>query len=367
MRYNWQQKDWPNFTCDLSGLEESLFRFAETQGQLKGLFKALPEESREQSVIDIMVAEAIKTSAIEGEYISHEDVLSSIRNNLGVNRFPENIRDKRAKGVAQLMVDVRESFAEALSETMLFDWHRTVMEPYANIRKGQWRSGSEPMRIVSEAIGKEVIHFEAPPSERVPEEMKRFIRWFNETGPAQPRAILHAPVRSAIAHVYFESIHPFEDGNGRIGRALSEKALSQGAGSPVLLSLSKAIEPARKEYYEALKAAQRSNEITAWVRYFVKTVLEAQRMASEQISFTVAKIRFFDQFSSRLNPRQEKVLNRMFEAGPGGFEGGMSAKKYQSIARTSKATATRDLQDLVRIGALAVRGGGRRTWYELGV
>lgn len=179
--------------------------------------------------------------------------------------------------------------------------------------------------------------------------------------------MLHAPVRSAIAHIFFESIHPFEDGNGRIGRALSEKALSQGAGRPVLLNLSAAIEFRRQDYYEALKKAQRANEITPWIHYFIGTIQEAQRMVIRQINFTIAKSHFFDQFSPRLNPRQEKVLNRIFEAGSSGFEGGMSAKKYMSIAKTSKSTATRDLQELTDMGALRMKGGGRSTRYELNV
>lgn len=365
MQYNWQLEDWPGFQYDLSKLEGLLFQFAEGQGRLAGLIQGLSEELQEQSIIDIMVLEALKSSAIEGEYISRKDVLSSIRNRLGLNRYPESIKDKRAEGVARLMVAVREGFEEALTETMLFSWHQMMMEPYANIRKGQWRSGHEPMQIISGSVGREVIHFEAPPSDRIPEEMNRFIKWFTETGLNQPRFIFHAPVRSAIAHVYFESIHPFEDGNGRMGRALSEKALSQGAGRPVLISLSQAIESKRQAYYDALKAAQRSNEITPWITYFIHTLLEAQELVIQQISYSIAKTHFFVKYADQLNGRQEKILNRMFEAGPGGFEGGMSAKKYVSIAKTSKATATRDLQELVNMGALVATGGGRSTRYEL--
>ena len=350
MQYNWQQKDWPDFKYDLSQLEELLFQLAEAQGRLTGLLQGLPEEMQEQSLIDIMVSEAVKTSAIEGEYISRQDVLSSIRNRMGLNRFPEKIKDKRAEGVARLMVAVRESFAEDLTEAMLFEWHRMMMEPYTNINKGQWRSEREPMQIISGPIGQEVIHFEAPPSHKVPSEMNRFITWFNVTSTGKPRHIFPAPVRSAVAHLYFESIHPFEDGNGRIGRALSEKVLSQGTGRPAVISLSNAIEAKHQDYYEALKAAQRSNEITPWITYFIYTTLEAQQLVIQQIHFTLTKTHFFDKYAKHLNTRQEKVLNRMFESGPTGFEGGMSAKKYMSIAKISKATATRDLQELVKIG-----------------
>lgn len=367
MQYNWQQKDWPNFTYDLSRLEEFLFQMAEGQGQIAGILYALPEEMQAQSEIDIMVAEAVKTSAIEGEYISREDVLSSIRNNLGLNRYPENIKDRRAEGVARLMLIVRDNFAEELSEEMLFDWHSMLMEPYTNINIGQWRFSKEPMRIISGSIGREIIHFEAPPSSRVPKEMSTFIGWFNQTASQNHGSASHPAIRAAIAHLYFESIHPFEDGNGRIGRALSEKILSQGAGRPILLSLSHAIESNRQDYYDALKKAQASNEITPWINYFVHTILAAQSIMKRQLQFTISKTHFFDKYRGKINARQEKVLSRMFEAGPKGFKGGMSAKKYMSMTKISKATATRDLQTFVNIGALIGKQGGRSTNYELNI
>jgi Fic family protein len=367
MGFNWQHPDWPEFRYDLSRLEERLLLLATRQGEIGGMLNALPGDLETESVLDIMVVEALKTSAIEGEMLSREEIRSSLRNQLGLNRFPERIKDRRAEGVARLMVAVREGFEEALTENTLFEWHRMLMEPYANIRTGQWRSGPEPMQIVSGPAGKEVIHFEAPNAERLPAEMRQFIRWFNATAPGQAASIPYAPVRSAIAHLYFESIHPFEDGNGRIGRVLSEKALSQGAGIPVLINLSQAIESDRQAYYAALKASQHTLEITPWLEYFTATLLEAQERVLQHIRHTIAKVRFFDRFAGRMNPRQAKVLNRMFDAGPGGFEGGMQARKYMSIARTSKATATRDLQELVQMGALTVQGGGRGTRYDLKV
>src|SRR5437016_4756958 len=200
--------------------------------------------------------------------------------------------------------------------------------------------------------GRWVVHDEAPPSQDVPKEMKKFIRWFNETAPSKPKAIKFAPVRSAIAHLYFESIHPFEDGNGRIGRAIAEKALSQGFGYPVVLSLSPAIEADKKMYYRALKEASKSNEINAWVRYFVSIVLNAQMDTEAQINYILKKAKFFDTFSDKLNERQMKIVKRMMRAGIQGFEGGMSAQKYMKVTGVSKATATRDLQDLLMMQAL---------------
>ncbi|MEL6623889.1 MAG: Fic family protein [Bacteroidota bacterium] len=365
MTYNWEQEDWPNFQYDLSGQEEFLLQFAENQGRIISSLHSLPDAVKESSILDVMVAEALKTSAIEGEFLSREDVLSSIRNILGINRFPEKIKDKRAEGVAKLMVAVREGYKEELSEEILFEWHQMVMEPYANIRVGKWRTGEEPIQIVSGPVDKVTIHFEAPPSARVPSEMKQFIQWFNETAPGKSKSFLYAPVRSAIAHLYFESIHPFEDGNGRIGRALSEKVLSQSLGRPTLMSFSNVVEPRRKAYYEALKTAQRATDITAWIIYFLETMISAQNWTIDQMRFSIKKIQFFDRYKEQLNFRQEKVLSKMFEAGPLGFEGGMRTRKYISITKTSKATATRDLKELVRIGALTTRGGGRSTRYNL--
>ena len=367
MQYNWQQKNWTDFKYNLSDIEALLYQFVEQQGRISGMMNALSEPLQQQSIIDLMVIEAVKNFEIEGEYLSREEVLSSIRNGLGFNRTPERIKDKRAEGVTRLMIDVRTHFVAPLNEAMLFSWHQMMMESYRNITKGAYRSSSEPMQIISGAIGKETVHFEAPPSLQVPNLMEDFFTWFNLTAPHQVNAILHAPVRSALAHLYFESIHPFEDGNGRIGRAISEKALSQGVGQPILLSLSSAIETKRQAYYNALKNAQRSQDITPWIVYFTETVLYAQQDAENRIRFTIAKTHFFDQYQSKLNVRQEKVLAKMFDAGVGGFKGGMSAKKYCSITKSSKPTATRDLAHLVEIGALTRVGEARATRYFLKV
>ena len=195
--------------------------------------------------------------------------------------------------------------------------------------------------------------------------MDRFIKWFNQTGPGEKHEIKRAEVRSAVAHLYFETIHPFEDGHGRIGRAIAEKALSQGIGRPVLLSLSRAIEADKKGYYDALQEAQRSIEITPWLSYFLHMTLEAQKQAEQLIDFTLKKAKFFDRFEGGLNERQLKVVRRMLEEGPNGFEGGMNARKYVSIATTSQATATRDLQELAEKRVFIPTGGGRSTRYML--
>lgn len=365
MKYNWQQPNWPEFSYDISAVEDALYKFTEQMGRLTGVLKTLPADTQMEAIINTMVAEAIKTSEIEGEYFSRQDVQSSIRNKLGLNTTLEKVQNKRAKGAGELMVDIRNTYAEPLTRQKLFQWHKMLLPDSKGITVGAWRTHEEPMQVVSGAMGKEKVHFEAPPSNQVTLEMKRFIKWFNDTAPGGVKEIKKAPVRSAIAHLYFETIHPFEDGNGRIGRALSEKALSQNAERPILLSLSQTIEANKKLYYAALEQAQRSNEITNWIVYFVNTVIEAQKRAEENIDFILYKAQFFDRFKTSLNERQLKVVKRMLDEGPQGFEGGMNASKYASLTKTSKSTATRDLQELVTIDAIYPIGGGRSTRYAL--
>lgn len=366
-KYNWQQNDWLQFKFSLEAVEDELLTFTEKVGRVSGILEGLPEETKKDVIVEIILAEAIKTSEIEGEYPSRKDVLSSIRKNLGLLYDTENIKDKSAVGLGELMTDVRNTFRDILTEEKLFAWHKMLLGENKGVAIGQWRSHEEPMQVISGALGKEKVHYEAPPSSTVPEEMKRFIQWFNDTAPGGKLEIKKAPVRSAIAHLYFETIHPFEDGNGRIGRAIAEKALSQTIGRPVLLSLSRTIEASKKLYYDSLEKAQQSNEITPWMEYFIKTSLDAQTEAEEQIEFTLKKTRFFDRFKDKLNDRQLTVIRRMLEEGTKGFEGGMNAKKYIGITKTSKATATRDMQQLLESGAfiLAGKAGGRSTSYQV--
>lgn len=366
-KYNWQQPDWPHFRYDLSNIHETLLSIAEKAGLVCGKLSHLDENLQTEALINLMVEEAVKTSEIEGEFISRPDVRSSIKNRLGLSHKGSQVHDKRAQGIVDMMFDARESFKQPLTEMTLFEWHLMLFSSPSdrNLRVGSWRTHEEPMQIVSGRYDKWKVHYEAPPSKNVPKEMEQFIAWFNESAPNMSQAIKFAPVRAAIAHVYFESIHPFEDGNGRIGRAIAEKALSQGLGYPVMLSLSQAIESDKKAYYEALRIASQSNEITAWIDYFVNVVLKAQCEVEKQINFILRKSAFFDKFKDELNDRELKVLKRMMRSGPKGFEGGMSAKKYMAITGTSKATATRDLQHLLAMKALSQIGSGRSVRYEL--
>ena len=365
MEYNWQQGDRPEFRYDLAPIRTQLLSFAEHFGRIGGLMEGLPDGLETETVLDLMIAEAMKTSEIEGEILEYGEVMSSIRNRLGLNTSPEPVASRLAQGAGELMVAVRETFADPLNEQTLHEWHKLLLGGSSPLTLGAWRSGSDPMQVVSGRIDRPTVHYEAPPSHQVPREMGAFIQWFNDTAPNGPNPVPDAPVRAAIAHLYFESIHPYEDGNGRIGRALAEKALSQGVGSPVVLSLSKVIEAKRRAYYDALQQAQRSNEITPWIRYFVGMVIAAQLDAEKQITFILKKSKFLQRYGHLLNDRQSKVIHKMLAAGPGGFEGGMNVRKYLAITKASKATATRDLQHLAAIAALTAFGGGRATRYEI--
>ena len=363
-RYNWEQNNWPNFTFTLVEIESLFTQIHRNEGKYDGIVSTMPKGLQATTIIDLMVEEAIKTSEIEGEFFSRKEVLSSIKKNLGVHS-KAIVQNKNAEGVSKVMVDIRKTFAEPLTEQKLFDWHKMLLPTANDIEVGKWRTHVEPMQIVSGALGKRKVHFEAPPSKQVPKQMKQYINWFNYTSPNGKKPIHNAVVRAAIAHLYFLSIHPFEDGNGRIGRALSEKVLSQGNERPVLLSLSYAIEKNKKDYYTQLQKAQQQNEISKWIKYFVFTVLEAQKFAAQQIDFTLKKATFLDKYKPLLNARQQKAIKRMLEEGIDDFEGGMNATKYASLNKISKATATRDLQELFALGAFKVSGGGRSTSYLL--
>jgi Fic family protein len=361
--YNWQFENWPYFEYNSKVIDDIVIEFASETGEVKGIIDSLPYDFRQDAIIQFMIDEAIKTSAIEGEYYSRQDVMSSIKNRLGIGDGT-NIGDINARGIAELMVEVRENFSEPLCERFIKGWHAMLFSRSRYIQAGTYRSGDEPMLIVSGSYGKEKIHYEAPPSHRVPVEMKQFIQWYKEFE-IENNDIRSSLIKAAIAHLYFETIHPFEDGNGRIGRAIADKCLSESLGSVLVLSISTAIEQNKAAYYQALKMAQRSLNITDWIVYFCKTILTAQKNAKAVIRFILMKAKFLDQYRENLNDRQLKVILKMLDKGVESFKGAMTAKKYISITKTSKATATRDLQYMASKGILKPKGGGRSVHYEL--
>jgi Fic family protein len=366
MTWNWQLPDWPDFIWDKARLAFAEQQFLVGGGVLLGTVKHLGEEERNQLTVEAMSTEAVTTSEIEGEILDRASVQSSIQRQLGLAADDRRVAPKE-QGTAEMMVDLYRTFSAPLSEEMLFGWHRMLMSGRRDIKDvGCYRTSDEPMQVVSGAIGAPKIHFEAPPSAQVPREMAGFIDWFKRTAPGGTQP-LPALTRAGAAHLYFESIHPFEDGNGRIGRAIAEKSLAQSLGQPTLIVLAATILVRRASYYNALEAANRQNEITNWLAWFGGVTIEAQRRTLALIEFLIEKAKLFDRLKGQLNERQQKALLRMFKEGPEGFKGGLSAGKYSTITGASPATATRDLADLTDKGALVRTGELRHARYTLSV
>jgi Fic family protein len=366
MTWNWQKPDWPRFTWDKARLANAEEQFLLETGVFVGTIKHLGQEDLEQLTVEAMGSEALTTSEIEGEILNRASVQSSIRKQLGL------AADKRRaspaeQGIAAMMVDLYRRFPEPLSDEMLFAWHRMVVRGRRDLRDvGRYRIDDQPMQVISGAIHAPRVHFEAPPSSVMPREMQAFVEWFNRTAPGGSDP-LPSLARAGVAHFYFVSIHPFEDGNGRLARAIAEKALAQGRRQPTLIALAATILARRKAYYAALEEANKDNEITAWLCWFAATVIEAQRRTIAHVEFLIDKTRLLDRLHGQLNGRQEKALLRMLREGPEGFKGGLSAGKYAVITGASPATATRDLADMVSKGALIREGEHRHARYRIAI
>jgi Fic family protein len=364
MTWNWQQPDWPNFAFDAGALEPLEKRFLLQSGEFIGAYKHIGTDDRDALKIELISDEAVKTTEIEGEILNRGSVQSSLRHQFGLG--PEIPGVKAAeRGISQMMVDLYRGFAAPLADQTLFDWHTMLLSGNRSIKViAGYRTQADAMQVVSGPDHKRTVHFEAPASSRVPDEMKRFIAWFNGTAPGANHQ-LPALTRAGLAHLYFVCIHPFEDGNGRIGRALAEKSLAQNLGQPSLIALAYTIERKRKDYYAALERNNKEIQITDWLTWFANTILEAQNNTIRRVDFFVAKAKFYQRHRGTLNERQEKVVARLFREGIDGFEGGLSAANYIGISKTSRATATRDLQDLLDRGALTKTGELRHTRYHL--
>ena len=364
MKWNWEQTDWPHFRYKSEGLAALESRFLRQTGELCGAVKHLSLNDKQTLTITLISDEAVKTAEIEGEFLNRDSLQVSIRRQFGLQTDQRRI-PAAEQGMAELMVNLYETFSHPLSHEMLFAWHTALTKGRRDLLEvGGYRKQDDPMQVISGPIHAPVIHFEAPPSSQLNLEMEQFVAWFNASGPTGSTP-LPALTRAGIAQLYFVSIHPFEDGNGRIGRALSEKALAQCIGQPTLIALSQTIERRKPAYYAALATANHDNEITDWLLYFSQTVLEAQACSVSQIEFLIEKVKFHDRFRGAFNTRQEKVIARLFQEGPDGFTGGLSATKYIRITGTSHATATRDLADLVEKQALEKTGQLKGTRYTL--
>lgn len=364
--WNWQQKEWPQFTYHKDKLSSLELKFSHNVGTVLGAFKHVNKNEKENLIIEILSNEALKTSEIEGEYLDRDSIQSSIKINLGLKVEKKKIAPAEF-GISEMMVDLYKNFNKPLSHQQLFNWHKMLTNGRRDLLDiGTYRTHEDPMQVVSGRLDKPTIHFEAPPSNNIRKEMEQFVLWFNTVHSKTEHSLL--PITKAgITHLYFVCIHPFEDGNGRISRALAEKSIAQSLGQPTLISLSKTIESNKKAYYNALENNNKSLNITDWLLYFGQTILDAQNDTLQLIDFLIEKAKFFDRFRPVMNERQFKVVTRIFNAGYQGFKGGLSADNYTRIAKTSASTATRDLKDMVDKKMLIKTGELKGTRYWLNI
>ncbi len=362
----WQNHEWPAFTWDLSAVAASLGAARRAQGEIAGMARLLDEDADLNAQVEMFTREGVATSAIEGEKVDPAAVRSSLARRLGLPTAGLPVAPRSVEGLVDVLLDAARGHARPLTLEQLCAWQAALFPTGRSglheIRVGALR-GEAPMQIVSGPIGRERVHYEAPPAERLPAEMKRLLAWFNK-----PPEKLDGLLRAGLAHAWFELVHPFEDGNGRVGRALLDRALVQDdARSSRFYSMSARFEKVRDEYYDALGELSRGGlDATRWLEWFLVQV-EAAAQASEQtVQNVLLKARYWVAHSSKaLNERQKKALNAMLEAGVGGFTGGMTNKKYAHLTKTSPATAQRDLAQLVELGCLVLEGAGRGARYEL--
>ena len=365
----WQQDTWPAFTWQESELVKILREITQLQGKLLGRSAAVGESQSIKSQMEALLDNAINTSAIEGEKLNVESVRSSLALRLGIDQAGLTPGTPQTDGLADVLMDATRHPNESLTLDRLFRWHAWLFphghEGLTPIRVGELR-GEDPMQVVSGPVGKSKIHFEAPPRDNLEMELSQFLDWFDQS---QAQVDLDPLVRAGVAHLWFVTLHPFDDGNGRLARAITDLALAQAEQQSVrFYAMSATVMENRKAYYTILEKTQRdSMDVTPWLVWFLNMLKETLQVADRRIELVLKKATFWQQHGqSALNERQIKVLNRLLDAGPGGFEGGINARKYMSLVDVSKATATRDLTELVEKGCLVRRKrGGRSTSYDI--
>ncbi len=366
VRWIWQAPAWPQLSFDAARLAQPLALARQEAGALFGKAAAVGIDDRAALEREVWSQEAVATAAIEGEVIDLAAVRSSVARRLGLAGTGPGV-PRNVEGLLDVMENAADVWEQPLTRPRLCAWQAAVFPGGSSIRNlvvGEYRSSVDPMQIVSGPHGRETVHYEAVAGAAVRAEMHAFLEWFNSPPP------LDGLLRAGLAHVWFESIHPFEDGNGRVGRAVVDLALAQDLRrSSRLLGLSAAMRRRQDAYYDALNVAQRGDgDVTAWLEWFLDIYIDACRSSSVMIEEALARARFWaDHRAETLNDMQRRVLNKMLDAGPGGFEGGLTARKYMAIVGTSKVTASRHLADLLEKG-LIVRAegpGGRSTRYDL--
>lgn len=362
--YMHELQGWPALEWNSQDLAGQLAAVRHRQGRLLGRMEALGFELRAEAVLQTLTEDVLKSSEIEGEILDKEQVRSSIARRLGMDIGALAPADRDVEGVVEMMLDATQNYEAPLTDDRLFDWHAALFPTgrsgMTKIIVGAWRDeASGPMQVVSGPIGREKVHYEAPAAPRLDGEMASFIEWFNDDGSLDP------VLKAAIAHLWFVTIHPFEDGNGRIARAIADMMLARSEGSPQrFYSMSAQIRLERKDYYAILERTQkRGLEITAWLEWFLGCLDRAFDGAEQILGNVFRKAKFWDAMAGQpLNERQRKVINRLLD----GFEGKLTSSKWAVLTKTSPDTALRDINDLAARGVLVRdEAGGRSTSYSL--
>lgn len=363
----WQQPEWPQFRWDPGVLAPVLARARLAQGKVLGATQWLDANLTLEAVATILVENGVTTSAIEGERLELEAVRSSVARHLGLPTAGLPAPPRAVDGLIEVLLDATRHFASPLTTERLFGWQASLFPTgYSGLhqlRTGALR-GNEPMQVISGRIGHERVHFTAPPRKGLDRELDHFLAWFNTSPTA-----LDGLIRAGLAHLWFVTLHPFEDGNGRLARAITDMALAQDEHQPMrFFSLSAQILREQESYYDILEHTQRGSlDVTDWLAWFLAQVEASATAAERTVANTLAKARFWLRHQATdLNERQRKVLNRLLDAGRDGFEGGINTRKYLSLTKTSRATAYRELSELVEKGCLTPTGkGGRSSGYEI--
>ena len=368
-RYIWQDSDWPNWCFDLAALAESMAEVSRAQGLLIGRLADVGMALRDQASLIALTEDVVKTSEIEGEQLNVESVRSSIARRLGVDIGALTPVDRHVEGVVEMVLDATANCHAPMSRERLFGWHAALFPTgysgLARIHVGGWRDdASGPMQVVSGPIGRQRVHFEAPPAARLEAETCRFLDWLNGAASVPPL------LKAGLGHLWFVTLHPFDDGNGRIARAIGDLLLARADGSPQrFYSLSAQIQRDRKAYYDILERTQknvpdnRALDVTEWLAWFLDTLHRAVDQAQHSLDAVLSRARFWQRWASTsLNERQLKLLNKLLD----GFEGKLTTSKWAAIAKCSPDTALRDINDLLARGVLRkMEAGGRSTSYEL--
>ncbi|MGE8148565.1 Fic family protein [Pseudomonas frederiksbergensis] len=371
LHWIWQQPDWPSFNWQAERLAPLLRECVQAQGQLMGMASSVGISLSAQSELDALLQNIVTSSAIEGETLDVGSVRSSLARRLGLEAFDGDHVSQRSEGLAQLMLDATQHFAQPLTLERLLEWHEWLFPDQESdlaarsIHVGALR-GDEPMQVVSGRLDRPTVHFEAPPRLGLEQQLDTFLTWFEAS---QNQEGLDPLLRAGIAHFWFVTLHPFDDGNGRLTRTITDLALAQGEAQAIrFYAMSASILEDRAGYYRVLEASQKATtDITEWLEWFLKTLLRSLQQAMTRIESMLGKARFWQAHrESGLTAEQTKVLNRLLDGGERGFEKGISAAQYQAVAKVSKATATRHLAELLEKGCLKrLPGGGRSTRYAI--